>query len=274
MAFGASLDEVWSSSAQSQLRDVRAPGGGGGAGGGASSKHRSKHRSQRQAQQRQAQQQQQQQRQPMPMPLPMQQRGAPSRTKPSREGFSGLAPEQASAEPTGAGDADPLCELYSMGYTPSLDAAFEARADVRLPSGAYGSVASDAAMQACMSFPSSQGADAGWGGQAPLDFYDLSDDFRGDDDDAAPLPPPRPPARPPQPQGQADGQQDDDTDDDEDPEARRQARRPAARRRDESGSDGPSVAAFAMDMSLYVVSGVILIFLLEQFIQIGTRVAV
>jgi hypothetical protein len=194
------------------------------------------------------------------------------------------------------GDGGPLCDMFTLGYSPALDDAMQTTSDLSMPSGS------------CMAFPSARGQQ-----QPPqqqqrhrrqqqqqqqqqqpmqpidedlkplfaqaIDFYDLAP-YNNDDNGYYE-----------REGGEGDGDSDGDGDGDGDagagviargsgsgsgsrhqdkPEKEKQAEAPPSG----SGSSSRrtvSPLAFAMDMALYIVSGVVLIFLLEQFIQIGMR---
>lgn len=192
----------------------------------------------------------------------------------------GAPPHNSSPAPA----SDPLCDLYSMGFSPSIGHTMDQRADVR---------AIRQPMDPEVFEPSPCTYSSSYG--EPVDFYDNDEDDNDEYD------------------GAGGGGNDEDMDEYDDgrrrnasaaagpPSASASASASAAaagskakskeswtdspvsadgmhghaqekaRRDGGSGRSNKPSSAFAMDMGLYVVSGVILIFLMEQFIQIGVR---
>jgi hypothetical protein len=240
----ATLDEAWSTSASIASGRRQAPGA------------------------KRRQQQQQQQR-------PQQQRAA--RTTAGAPSASCGLPRR-----TSASSSSPLCDLYEQGYSPDVGEAMHERTQVapkgvpfadtsrvRRPSGPLQQPADPALELEPEGFNfvqdpvgASMALDDG-----EVDFFaewDAEEDtqaqtqaYEGFDEPSPPPPPPPPPSLPPQtPTAKPPPPP---------PRVREQLQQ---QQQYEYPVDG---TAYAMDVGLYVVSGIMLIFLMEQFIQIGVR---
>ena len=161
--------------------------------------------------------------------------------------------------------SDPLCDLYNIGFSSSISNAMDQRADVRTLRQPLDPEV--LAPSACS---------ASYAPYGDVDFY-------GDDEDESV-------EYDVEPNSSSRNKNDDD--DDADAACEGNAVHSVGPQKNNAGkeswSDAPLAVAvvaekngpkamsvdptaFAMDMSLYVVSGVFLIFLMEQFVQIGVR---
>jgi hypothetical protein len=250
----ATLDEAWSTSASIASGRRQAPG------------------AKRRLQQQQQQQQQQQR--------PQQQRAV--RTTAGAPSASCGLPRR-----TNASSSSPLCDLYEQGYSPDVGEAMHERtqvapkgvpfadtARVRRPSGPLQQPADPALELEPEGFnfvqdpvSASMALDDG-----EVDFFaewDAEEQtqsqaqayYEGFDEPSAPPPPPPHPSLPPQTPTTKPPPPPP-------PRVREQLQQQQQQQPYEYPVDG---TAYAMDVGLYVVSGIMLIFLMEQFIQIGVR---
>jgi hypothetical protein len=168
--------------------------------------------------------------------------------------------------------SDPLCDLYNIGFSSSIGNAMDQRADVRTLRQPMDSEV--LAPSACS---------ASYAPYGDVDFY-------GDDEDESV-------EYDVEPNATRNRNKNDDDDDDADAACEENTARAhsvavgpqknhagkeswsdaplavavVAGKNEQKGAHAVDPTAFAMDMSLYVVSGVFLIFLMEQFVQIGVR---
>lgn len=170
------------------------------------------------------------------------------------------APEHQSASGSAsASSSDPLCDLYTRGFSSALGHVMDQRSDLRQPPVFRDSPDPE---------PNSSCAYSAYGG-GQVDFYEDDDDDAGADAGT---------------DGGADagtgtdakgrGAHVDDSVSADSEELERPKQKSKEKYVDPSIRHPPhrtDQASFAMDMGMYVVSGIILIFLMEQFIQIGVR---
>lgn len=138
----------------------------------------------------------------------------------------------------------PLCDLYQQGYSGPLDDIM----DAYTPGDAYATLvdASSAMAPAAPAARSPHGGGSGAGGVGRVgysDAADAADDGGYDHDGGDTIAAPHPARDRPQPAAPAPA--------------------PAA--------PAASTASHVVQLALYVVSGILLILLLEQFVQIGSR---
>lgn len=226
---------------------------------------------------------------------------------------SGKGGRTHSSVPGVPGPSEPLCDLYEKGYSDAVGDVMNQRASVRVPppqsskpsrSASCPSSASSSKSQ-CVRQPTDPEVDAcdyvfsHHGQFTPVDFFDddsnwasvVEDEREEEGFESGPGPGSGPSSSAPAPAKPrvsfADRHAEEDDDDGCDDyggcgrgsDNRKAKAKALEGYRDPSPSPSPSGAGVDAstlwaDMGLYVVSGVILIFLLEQFIQIGVRLRV